>query len=427
MTPDDYLRAGLALLIGLLIGMQRERANEAPAGLRTFALIGLAGFLSGLLAEQFNGWIVVAGVIFLAAVFSVGNFIVHRNGADHHTGGITSEIAALIVYGIGVYLANDQTERSFAVLVAGVTALLLYYKKPMHEFVRGLGGEDVRAIMQFVLITLVILPVLPNQTYGPYDVVNPFNAWLMVVLIVGIGLAGFLVYRIAGSKVGTILSGLLGGMVSSTATSVSASRFAQGNSDRASAAALIIMIATTVSIGRILIELVAVNREDILQTGPPLLVFLLVFAILSFFLYRTRSNEMVELDPPKNPAQLKPAIIFGVLYVLILLAVAATKEEFGQSGLYVVAVISGLTDVDAITLSTAKLMSGDSLDVATGWRVILIAAIANTVFKGAIVGVVGDRHVFKRIATFYGISIIAGLLILFLWPESLTAAADPAL
>lgn len=418
MNPEDFLRPGLVLAIGLLIGMQRERANEAPAGLRTFALIALSGYLVGILAVNYTGWIVVAGIFFLSVAFAVGNLIASRNLEEEHSGGITSEVAALLVFGIGVYLADVENERSLAVLFAGVIALLLYYKKPMHRFVKGLEKSDVRAIMQFVLITLVILPVLPNRTFGPYDVVNPFNAWLMVVLIVGIGLAGFLVHRLAGSRVGTLLSGILGGLVSSTATTVSASRFAKGDQERGTAAALIIMIATAVSIVRILLELVAVNREDLGETGPPLGAFLGAVVLLTFILYFRKSKEFVELDPPNNPAQLKPAIVFGILYVLILLAVAASKEHLGQSGLYVVAVISGLTDVDAITLSTGRLIGNDTLQASTGWRVILVAALANLVFKGGIVAVVGRGAAFKQIIFWYGMAFVAGLLILFLWPGS---------
>jgi len=417
VNPEDYLRPGLALAIGLLIGMQRERAGENPAGLRSFALIALSGYLIGILAVQYTGWIVVAGIVFLAIAFGVGNVIASKNLDEEHSGGITSEIAALLVFGLGVYLADVENERSLAVLFTGVIALLLHYKKPMHGFVNGLEKGDVRAIMQFVLITLVILPVLPNQTFGPYDVVNPFNAWLMVVLIVGIGLTGFLVYRIGSSRVGTLLSGLLGGLVSSTATTVSASRFAKGNNERTTAAVLIIMIATAVSILRIILELVAVNRGDILETGMPLGAFLLVVIVVTVVLYIRRSGEVVELDPPENPAQLKPALIFGILYVVILLAVAAAKEHLGQAGLYIVAVISGLTDVDAITLSTAKLMETDSLETSTGWRVILIAALSNLVFKGGIAGVVGGGEVLKRIILWYGISFAGGLLIFFLWPR----------
>lgn len=415
VNPETYLRPGLALAIGLLIGLQREQVKDGPAGIRTFALIALSGYLIGLLGNDYGGWVVFAGILFLAAILTVGNVMDSRQHPDHGAGA-TTEIAALLVFGIGVYLSNFDNERSPAVLFAGVTALLLYYKTPMHQFVRGLGPVDVRAIMQFVLITLVVLPVLPNRTFGPYDVLNPFKAWLMVVLIVGIGLAGYLTYRIGSSRVGTFLSGVLGGVISSTATTASASRFGRDDSNRATAAALIITIASVVAVIRVLVEMAVVNGRDMLTTAPPILTFLVIFTLLTFLLYRKRSNEVVHLEPPANPAGMGSAILFGILYVVILLGVAATKEHFGSSGLYVVAVISGLTDMDAITLSTAELMNRDSLDLTTGWRVILIAALANLVFKAGIVAFAGGKTILLRILPVFGLAIAAGLAILFFWP-----------
>jgi len=415
VNPETYLRPGLALAIGLLIGLQREQVKDGPAGIRTFALIALSGYLIGLLGNDYGGWVVFAGILFLAAILTVGNVMDSRLHPEHGSGA-TTEIAALLVFGIGVYLSNFDNERSPAVLIAGVTALLLYYKTPLHQFVRGLGPVDVRAIMQFVLITLVVLPVLPNRTFGPYDVVNPFKAWLMVVLIVGIGLAGYLTYRIGGSRVGTFLSGLLGGVISSTATTASASRFGRGDTTRATAAALIITIASVVAVIRVLVEMAVVNGKDLLTTAPPLVTFLVIFALLAFLLYRKRSDEVVHLEPPANPAGMKSAILFGILYVVILLGVAATKVHFGSSGLYVVAVISGLTDMDAITLSTAELMNKGSLDLTTGWRVILIAALANLVFKAGIAAFIGGKAILLRILPVFGLALATGLVILFFWP-----------
>lgn len=415
VNPETYLRPGLALVIGLLIGLQRERVKDSPAGIRTFALIALSGYLMGLLASDQGGWIIFAGILFLAAILSVGNIMAMQRHPEHGSG-TTTEIAALIVFGIGVYLSDIGNELSPAVLFAGVTALLLYYKTPLHQFVRGLGPDDVRAIMQFVLITLVVLPVLPNRTFGPYDVVNPFKAWLMVVLIVGIGLVGYLVYRIGSNRVGTFLSGLLGGLISSTATTVAAAKFGRDDATRSTAAALIITVASVVSIVRVLVEMAAVNGRDMLTTAPPIATFLVIFAILTFSLYRKRSNEVVQLDPPGNPAGMKPAIIFGVLYVIILLGVAFASDRLGSSGLYSVAVISGLTDMDAITLSTAELMNKGSLDLTTGWRVILIAVQANLVFKAGIAGFLGGKTILRRIAPTFGLALVAGIAILLLWP-----------
>lgn len=416
MEIETYIRAGVALALGLLIGLQRERAKEDPAGIRTFALVAISGFLVGLLKTDFGGWLIAAGVLFLAAILVAGNLTLLKQKEKDTGAGITTEVAVLLVFCLGVFLADPQRDLSLAVVIGGVSALLLYYKKPMHRFVRGLEQADVKAIMVFVLITLVILPVLPNRTFGPLDVINPFEAWLMVVLIVTIGLIGYVAYRIAGSRVGTLLSGLLGGLISSTATTVSASRLARGKPERATVAGLIIMIASAVAVVRVLIEMAAVNRSDLPETAPPILAFLLLFLVLTALLFWRRSGEVIHLDPPENPAELKVALIFGALYLIILLAVAAAKQYFGETGLYVVAVISGLTDVDAITLSTARLMEKDTIAPELGWRVILVAVLSNLLFKGGLAAAIGGAAVLKRIALWYGLAFAGGLLLVFLWP-----------
>lgn len=413
MPWDLFVRIGIALGIGLLVGAQRERVDKAPGGIRTFALIALFGSFSALLADEFGGWLLAAAFIALAGLVVMANWLETRREAEHGSG-ITSEIAAMLVFGISAYLVNG--EKGLAVVCAGVIALLLHYKVPMHAFVGKLGKEDLHAIMQFVLISLVILPVLPNETYDPYEVLNPFKIWLMVVLIVGIGLFGYVAYKLFSAKAGTLLGGLLGGMVSSTATTISAARDSKGSPSRATAAALIIMIATAVSIIRILIEIFAVANRFFLTILAPFAALLAVFLILTYILYRKKSDEIVEGKEPGNPAQLKPAIIFGALYAVILFVVAFTREKYGESGLYVVAVLSGLTDVDAITLSTANMMNKDRIAVDTGWRLIMVATLANTLFKGGAVALLGGKELLKRIAVLYGIAILSGIAIILLWP-----------
>lgn len=418
MNPTTvYWRLGLALAIGLLVGLQREGAKQkGQAGIRTFALIALSGFVIGLLAEQFDGWIIAAAVLFLAVITGITHFL--SSHQPNHGAGSTTEIAALLVFGIGAYLANPGGDESLAVVVAGIAALLLHYKAPMHRFVRSLGSTDWHAMMQFVLISLVILPVLPNRSFGPYAVFNPFHTWLMVVLIVGIGLAGYIAYRIVGAQAGTLLSGLLGGTVSSTATTVSASREAAGQSNRVMAASLIIVISTAVSIARVLIEMAVVDFGNFAAAGPPILAYLSVFVVMAFVMFRAGTRDTVQLAPPQNPAELKPAIAFGLLYVAVLLAVAAAKQHFGHGGLYVVAIASGMTDVDAITLSTSALMRDGSVAVPTGWRVILVAALANLLFKGGIVAFAGGAVLLRRLALTYGIALVVGVAIALFWPAN---------
>jgi uncharacterized membrane protein (DUF4010 family) len=413
MDWDLYLRIGIALGIGLLVGTQREKVDKAPGGIRTFALIAILGSFSALLADEFGQWVLAAAFLALTGLLFAANWMATRKDPEHGTG-ITSEIAALLVFGLSAYLVHGEKE--LAVVAGGVTALLLHYKDPLHSFVGKLSEWDLQAIMRFVLISLVILPVLPNETYDPYGVLNPFKIWLMVVLIVGMGLFGYVAFKLFSAKAGTLLGGVLGGMVSSTATTISAARDAKGTPSRATAAALIIMIATAVSIVRILVEVFAVANSFFLTVLAPFSVLLGVFLVLTFLLYRKKSTEIVTGDEPGNPAQLKPAMIFGTLYAVILFIVAFTSERFGERGLYVVAILSGLTDVDAITLSTAQMMNKDRIEVGTGWRLIMVATLVNTLFKGCVVALLGGGALLKRIVVLYGIAMLSGIAIILLWP-----------
>jgi len=413
MPLDLYLRIGIALGLGLLVGAQRQKVDKAPGGIRTFALIAVFGSISALLADEFGQWLLAAAFLSLTGLIILANWLEAKKDPEHGAG-ITSEIAALLMFGISAYLMHGEKE--LAVVSAGVIALLLHYKDPLHSFVGKLSEGDLQAIMQFVLISLVILPVLPNETYDPYGVLNPFKIWLMVVLIVGIGLFGYVAFKLFSPRAGTLLGGILGGMVSSTATTISAARDTKNSPSRATAAALIIMIATAVSIVRVLLEVFTVANSFFPTIVGPFAVLLGVFLVLTFILYRKKSDEIVSQNEPSNPAQLKPAIIFGLLYAVILFVVAFTREKFGESGLYVVAVLSGLTDVDAITLSTAQMMNKGRVEVDTGWRLIMVATLANTLFKGGAVALLGGRALLKRIVVLYGIAILSGIAIIFLWP-----------
>ena len=175
------------------------------------------------------------------------------------------------------------------------------------------------------------------------------------------------------------------------------------------------LLSSAVSIARILVEMAVVNAKDLITTGPPLALFLLVFVALTFLLYRNRSAEVLRPDPPANPAGLKPALLFGLLYVVILIAVAAAKEYAGTAGLFGIAILSGLTDVDAITLSTAGLVDAGKLDPSTGWRTILIAAMSNLAFKSGTVALVGGALLFRRILPILGAVFATGLALLIFW------------
>ena len=405
-------RVAIALGLGLLIGLQRERSQSQIAGIRTCTLIAAFGALAGLLSTHFGGLVIAFGALAVAALLVIANIAKIKAGDEGP--GLTTEIASLVLYGIGAYTVVGHLEA--AVMLGGVTAILLHFKDPLHRFVDRMGQQDVTAVMQLVLIALVILPVLPDQTFGPFDVLNPREIWMMVVLIVGISVGGYIAYRWFGENIGTLLGGILGGLISSTATTVSYARRTYGTSDGLSHAALVIMIASAVSVTRVIGEVVVVAPGIAQAVVPPLVVFFVWMVFVSAGMYVFGRRGETKLPEPDSPAELKPALIFGALYAVILLAVAAAKHYFGNRGLYVVAVISGLTDVDAITLSTARLVAGQQLDTTMGWRIMLIATLSNLAFKGAAVAVLGSRRLLVIVGILFGIVAAGGATILLAWP-----------
>lgn len=417
-VQDAFITLGLAAVLGLLVGLQREHVAEPLAGLRTFTLITVLGALAGILAHTLGAWIVAAGFIALAMVTFIGEFVNARQPAEassRHTG-ITTEVAALLMYLLGAYIPHGHREVS--VVIGGAVAVLLYAKPMLHGFVRRLGDADMRAMMQFVLITLVILPILPDEPYGPFDVLNPQQIWWFVVLVVGISFGSYIALKLFGEGAGAVLSGLLGGMISSTATTVSYSRRAAGEKRHAPVAALVIMLASTVVYVRVLVEVAVVAPQTLPRIAPPVLVLLLTAIGLSVAVWIRNRSLQTKVPEQKNPTELKSAIVFGAMYAIVLFAVAAAKHYFDEAGIYIVAGISGLTDMDAITLSTSRMASQSDLSADTAWRAIVVATIANLVFKAGIAGALGGRVLFARLAVLFGINILVALALLVLWPEN---------
>jgi uncharacterized membrane protein (DUF4010 family) len=414
MENDKWIILLLSLGLGLLVGMQRQAANSKTAGIRTFPLITLTGTICGFIAKEFDGWILAAGFIAIAALLVVGNLF--RIKADDETGaGITTEMAVLMMFAIGVYLVFG--EKIVAVVVTGVVTVLLHFKSALHGWVNKFGQEDLKAIMQFVLISMIILPVLPDKTYDLYESLNPKNIWMMVVLIVGISLVGYFIYKFIGSKAGVLLGGILGGLISSTATTVSYSRMARKTEAISKLAAFVILTASAVSLVRVMIEISVVAPTSFKGFIFPLVAELLMMIILVFILFFQNRKQKSEIPVQSNPAELKGALIFALLYGAISFISAAAQDNFGDKALYIVSVISGLTDLDAITLSTAKMTEEKSIDVSLGWRLILVATLSNMVFKGGMALIMGNRQLGRIVGILFGILIICGVLIIFFWPS----------
>ena len=412
MLEDTFRTLAISAGLGLLVGLQREMTRSPLGGLRTFCLVTILGTLSAYMAQAFGGWVIFGMLVAVTATLVISNILSIKSGDLRP--GLTTEFALLVMFTVGAYLVVG--EATVAIVIGGAVAVLLEFKEGLHGFAARLGEEDVNAVMRFVLIALVILPILPNRDFGPFSVLNPFEIWLMVVLIVGISLGAYIVFKFFGKDAGTIVGGILGGLISSTATTVSYSRRTKQAPESSALAAIVIMIASTILLIRVLAEIWIVAPTLLPEATPPITTLLAVFVILSTVVwFRERSDEPIALDP-EAPSELKPAIFFGLLYAIVILSVAAAKEYFGNEGLYIVAAISGLTDVDAITLSTSQLVEAGRLGATTGWRIILIATLSNLAFKGATVAMLGARRLFVLIATLYGIAFAVGMGILLLWP-----------
>ncbi len=403
-----FQQLGISLALGLLIGLQRERVAARLAGFRTFALAAVFGTITAQLSAVLGGWIVAAGLIGLVGIIVAGNLLRLRDpGADS---GQTTEVALLLTFGVGAYLAIGPA--AVAIAVGAGTAVLLWAKPQLHDFAGRLGEQDFRAIMQFVLISGVILPILPNRAFGPFSVLNPQQIWWMVVLVVGIGLAAYVAYKLLGSRGGTIVAGLLGGAVSSTATTVGAARRTAKTPEASGSAAIVICLAAGVVFLRVLLEIAVAAPAFLSVAAVPFGALLVLFLLLAAFLWKRQSRDSEPLPAHENPSELKPALLFGLLYGIVLFATAAAREYFGVSGLYAVSALSGLTDVDAITLSTAQLVRTGRLDPAIGWRLILIALLANLLFKGAAIAALGSRRLLVRIAGPFLLALVVGILLL---------------
>ncbi len=404
----------LALGLGLLVGLERERATKRFAGIRTFPLITVLGVLSGMIGQRSGAVVMAAVLVALAALTITSNVVLARQGPVKPGG--TTEVAVLVMYAVGVTLSYNLLLE--AVVVGAGTAVLLQWKLRLHQFVGRLSEGDMAALMRFALIALVILPLVPNRTFGPYQVLNPFEIWLMVVFIVGISMAGYIAFKLLGDRGGSFAAGLLGGLISSTATTFGyARRSGAGSPVPGAAGALVILLASTTVFGRVLFELMVVAPSVLLAVAGPLLAMLAFLAGVSTLLYHRRVRQLpsvpAETEPPSD---LRAAVLFGVLYGAVLLGVAFARDSFGTAGMYLVAGFSGLTDMDAITLSTARMMKSQALTAATGWRLIMVGALANLVFKGTVVALVARGELRRRVLQMFAAAVAAGLALLLLWP-----------
>ncbi len=428
-APDaeelPLLGFAIALLIGALVGVEREQKKRAgekgTRGLRTFVLISEAGAIAAWLSRSLETpWIFVGTGVMIAAAVLAGYV------AEKHTRpeslGLTTEFAALVVYLLGGLVLFGYSE--LAVALAITTSALLAFREPMHELVDRIGRDDLQAGLKLLIATFIVLPVLPNRPVDPWGALNPYEIWWLVILISALSLVGYVASRVLGPERGLAVTGLAGGLVSSTAVTLSFARQSREQApNRSDSIAAGLVLAWMIMFGRIAVAVAVVHRPLLARLVVPMTSMGLtaLAAAVFFYLRGTRATRMRAPEVRlKNPFRLTASIRFALFFAAILLAVELARSRLPAAGLVAVAGLAGLADVDAITLSMAELArDGGAASVAVAS--IVTAAVANTMAKCVLVVALGSRELRMRIIVVTALVLASGLIALLLdrpWGEA---------
>lgn len=414
MELQTFERLGLALAVGLLIGLERgwrERTaaeGSRVAGIRTFGLIGLGGGLAALLTGAVAG--LAFGLVFLG--FAALQIAAYLGALRPGEVGATTSVAALVTFLLGAMAVNGD----MAVAAAGavVATVLLTAKPVLHRWLERIEYPELVAALKLLLISVVMLPVLPNRTVDPWNALNPYEIWWLVVLIAGISFCGYVAVRLAGAERGVMLTGLLGGLTSSTAVTVNFARLSQQNADASRLLAAGAAAACATMLPRILFIVGLLNQALLTILALPLGAAAAVAYLGAAWLWRASAGTVggtaLRIE---NPFEFWVALRFGVLLAAILLLAQLLPRWLGDSGLFLLAAASGLGDVDAISLSMARL-GGDSVIVATAAAAVAFAALANTIAKVGLAFVIGRARMAWLLAAVLMSSALTGA-VLFLW------------
>jgi uncharacterized membrane protein (DUF4010 family) len=410
---DLFLRYGISLAIGTLVGMQREFASgrdnlELPAGVRTFGLIALLGCGAAHVTHLLQSPVPLGAAILLLAALLTAMYLVQVKRGKW---GLTTEVAAGVTFLAGVLALEGQVRLAGALGV--VTTLLLSLKLELHALARNLTQEDVFATLKFAVLGVIILPLLPNRSYlqPPFDLVNPFKIGLFVVLMLGVQFVGFVLAKLFGPRRGIALMGLLGGLVSSTAVTLGFTQRSRHEPAYSGSLALAILASWCVMLARTLTVIWALNPEVLRHAWQPLAAALAAGAGYCLFLYlKPRQAADSEAAPFANPFELGPAFRFGLLFVFILVASRWAQIAFGNLGMYLSSFTAGLLDVDAISFTLSRMARDGGVAVSAAAQAVLLAALANTLLKGGVAGLLGSRELRKALLPGLGLMVVAGAL-----------------
>ncbi|WP_339717700.1 MgtC/SapB family protein [Cyclobacterium amurskyense] len=414
-----FYHFGVALAIGLLIGMEREfkKSDEAQqflfGGIRTFPLLALTGCSAAMLGDLMNSpWGFVLPIVITGA-FLVVAYLGTVNNRDF---GMTTEVAALLTVIIGVFCYYGQIE--LAVALGIIVLVLLSFKVKLHEFSKMLTREEIVSLAKFGLMTAIVLPILPNEPTlpAPFDVLILRNIWLMVVLVTAIGMVGYFLKKLIANRKAIVLTGFIGGLVSSTAVTLSFSSLSKGHSTLSKAYAVAIIVSWITMFLRIVAEVAVVNTNLVKDMWIPMTAAAIAGGLYCWFLYNKDGKHEAISDnvEVEKPFSLKKSLIFGGLYAAVIVIANIAQINFGDKGIYLSAIAAGFTDVDAITLSMAEMsrVSG-SVDPDVAIRAISLAAVSNTLVKASIVFTTAHKVLKKEILPGLLLIVLAALATVF--------------
>jgi uncharacterized membrane protein (DUF4010 family) len=401
----------VALLIGLLLGLDRERAERGHAvvfaGIRTFPLVALCGYLGAL--GGLNGLPLLLPAVLLGLVaLGVASF------ALHPAEGATTEVVAVLTALLGALVAWGQAP--VAASLAVIAAVLLALRDPLHRLARGLTEDEVLAVLKFAVVAVVLVPHLPRTAMGPYEAIVPHNIGLLVVLLTAVSLAGYVLVRWLGRRAGWALAGATGGLVSSTAVTLSFSGKAREVKALAPALAVGIVLASTILYARGALVIWALDRPLGLWLLPRLAALFILGAICAAFLSRRDQQDTShpEAVPLGNPVELGHALLMAGLFVGITVAARAAQAHLGTAGLWSVGLVGGLVDVDSVAVASAQLRQSGSAGVSAAASTYLFATLSNLLFKGGTVVIAGGRDLARLVLPCFAVLAVVTLALVAL-------------
>jgi uncharacterized membrane protein (DUF4010 family) len=403
--------AGLGALIGLIRqwGEQTDRKSGDFAGVRTHTFWAVLGCVGAFASEAHTPYAFIV-VLLLVAAHLIAQAVTEH---DNTNPGSTSLAGALLTVFCGALVFWEETKS--AILLAATTMVLLGFKHVIHQWTSEITARDIRATLQFAAISGVILPLVPNRDMGPHGAFNPYSTWLMVVLISGLGFAGYIAIRLIGARAGILLTGVLGGLASSTASTLAFSRRSRADPAMSAHYALAVVAACTVALPRVLVATALINREFAMTLILPFAGMALPGIIFAGFVWLRRRPEHKQGDTPElgNPLSLSTAIKFAALYAVISFAVKVIREQGWTQSLLPLSFVSGLTDMDAITLSIARDPSTEPGMASLAAQAVILAAVSNTLLKAGLAIGLGAPGLKLRVALVLGLTAVIGVTWMF--------------